>query len=108
LKGLYKKDNRYGPGILKYPDNSEDIGFWNGDKLVRLLVSIQNVDFKFDDFEPINKNIELKSWYSRDLLLHDTLNPPNIFVNKHINAKENNFIKGFTRLCAHTINKDKY
>lgn len=71
---------------------SEDIGFWNGEKLARLLTSA-NVDFKYDDFEPIDKRIELKSWYSRDNLLYDTLNPQNIFNKRHKNAKENNFIK---------------
>ena len=35
----------------------------------------------------------MKSWYSRDNLLHDTLNPQNIFIKKHKNTKENNFIK---------------
>ena len=89
---MYKKDNRFGPGILKYPDNSEDIGFWNGDKLVRILSAV-NVVFKFEDVEPIDKKVELKSWYSRDSLLHDTLNPQNIFNKRHKNSKENNFIK---------------
>lgn len=57
-----------------------------------MLFSV-DIEFNFDDFEPIDKTIELKSWYSRENLLYDTLNPQNIFINRHKNNKENVFIK---------------
>jgi hypothetical protein len=91
-KGLYKNDNRFGPGQLKYPDNSVDVGYWYGDKLVRLLAS-SNINFSFTQIEPIDKKIHLNSWYDRENLLFDTLNPQNIFLNRLTSSKANKFIK---------------
>ncbi len=90
--GLYKKDSRYGPGILKYPNETEDVGYWNGDKLVRLLVS-QSCKFAFEGIEPIDKQVVLNSWYDRESLLFDTLNPQNVFLNRLKSSRSNQFIK---------------
>ena len=90
--GLYKKDSRYGPGILRYPNDTEDVGYWNGDKLVRLLTS-QRSKFNFEDLEPISTRVELCSWYDRENLLFDTLNPQNLFLNRLKSSKSNQFIK---------------
>lgn len=92
IKGLYKKDNRYGPGILRYPNETEDVGYWNGDKLVRLLIS-QKSKFSFNDLDPIDKEITLVSWYDRENLLFDTLNPQNLFLNRLKSSRTNQFIK---------------
>lgn len=89
---MYKKDNRFGPGSLKYPNNREDVGFWIGDKLIRLIVSI-NVNFTFKDLDEIDKKIELKSWYDRECLLEEILNPQNMFLNKLNKVRDNAFIK---------------
>ncbi len=89
---MYKKDNRFGPGSLKYPNNTEDVGFWIGDKLIRLIVSI-NVNFAFKDLDEIDKKIELKSWYDRESLLEETLNPQNMFLNKLSKVRDNAFIR---------------
>ena len=91
-KGLYKNDFRFGPGILKYPNNSVDVGYWNGDKLIRLLGS-SNINFSFNQIENIDKRVELNSWYDRENLLYDTLNPQNIFLNRLNSSQANNFIK---------------
>ena len=92
FKGVYKKDSRYGPGILKYPNNTQDVGFWTDDKLIRLLVPI-DITFSANDLDPVDKKIDLKSWFSRDNLLFDTLNPQNLFSNKVISTQSNKFIK---------------
>lgn len=92
FKGLYKKDSRYGPGILKYPDNTEDVGFWNGDKLIRLLISVP-INFSVSDLDPVDKKVDLKSWFSRENLLFDTLNPQNLFSKKIFSSQSNKFIK---------------
>ncbi len=89
---MYKKDNRFGPGSLKYQNNREDVGFWAGDKLIRLIVSI-NVNFTFKDLDEIDKKIELKSWYDRESLLEETLNPQNMFLKKLNKVRDNAFIK---------------
>jgi len=39
-QGLYKKDIRFGPGILTYTDGTQDIGLWQGDKIIKLLTTI--------------------------------------------------------------------
>ncbi|CAF0708033.1 unnamed protein product [Brachionus calyciflorus] len=90
--GLYKKDSRYGPGILKYPNNTQDVGFWNGDTLVRILTPV-DINFTANDLEPVDKKIDLKSWFSRENLLYDTLNPQNLFSNKIFSTQSNKFIR---------------
>ncbi len=89
---MYKKDNRFGPGILKYPSNTEDVGFWNCDNLVRLLVPL-NIKFECDELEPLENEVTLSSWYDRENLLFETLNPQNLFLNRVKSSKSNQFIR---------------
>ena len=89
---MYKKDNRYGPGVLRYPNKTEDVGFWCGEKLVRLIVPFQ-VKLNIAEFEAVSKQVELVSWYDRESLLFDTLNPQNLFLNRVRSSKSNKFIK---------------
>ncbi|XP_050298367.1 uncharacterized protein LOC126737495 isoform X2 [Anthonomus grandis grandis] len=42
FQGLFKKQLRYGPGVLTYPNGSQDVGFWNGFKLIRLTCVVGN------------------------------------------------------------------
>ena len=68
------------------------MGYWYGDRLVRLLAS-SNINFSFAQNEAIDKKVELNSWYDRENLLFDTLNPQNIFLNRLQSSKANKFIK---------------
>lgn len=89
---MYKQDIRFGPGLLKYPNNDEDVGYWNGDKLVRLLVPV-DATFVYNQLDPIDKSFEVKSWYDRETILHDTLKPQNIFLNNVFSNRAISFIK---------------
>ena len=84
---------RFGPGILTYNHNStQDIGFWCGDKLVRIL-TVQEIDFKMPEVDPIDRVIHVNSWYDREALLYETLNPQNLFCNKFSIEQLNQFIR---------------
>jgi hypothetical protein len=67
-------------------------GFWCGDKLVRIL-SILQIDYEMPDIDPIDRTVNLNSWYDRETLLYETLNPQNIFCNKYSNEKLNRFMR---------------
>jgi hypothetical protein len=90
--GLYKNDIRYGPGVLRYATGEEDVGYWSGDKLIRLLVPVE-ATFVYNDLDPVEKTIEIKAWYDRENLLRETLNPQNLFLNTIVNSRALNFIK---------------
>ena len=90
IKGLYKKGVRYGPGVLKYSEtNEEDIGYWYGDKLIRLLSSA-NVTFELSsDIEQPSeseKHVEIRSWNDPDLMFvnESELNNNNMFVESRV------------------------
>lgn len=36
FQGLFKDHQRFGPGVLTYPNGEQDVGFWNGFKISRL------------------------------------------------------------------------
>ena len=78
--------------MLKYPNNEEDVGFWSGDKLIRLLVPVE-ASFVYNELDQIEKTVEIKSWYDRENLLHDTLRPQNVFLNNVISSKSLSFIR---------------
>lgn len=52
-----------------------------------------DISFNFSELDQIDKSIEIKSWYDRESLLYDTLNPQNIFTNRLYNSRTNQFIK---------------
>lgn len=90
IKGLYKKGVRYGPGVLKYSEtNEEDIGYWYGDKLIRLLCS-SNVTFELSsDIEQPSeseKHVEIRSWNDPDMMFvnESELNNNNMFVESRV------------------------
>lgn len=42
MQGLYKDDEREGPGIFTYEDGHQDVGFWHGECVIKLLTQIEN------------------------------------------------------------------
>ena len=84
---------RFGPGILTYKNKkTQDIGFWCGDKLVRILTT-QEINYETPDIEEIDRIVHVNSWYDRETLLYEILNPQNMFSNKHYNEQLNTFMR---------------
>ncbi len=82
LQGLYKSDEREGPGVLSYPDGREDVGLWHREKLVKLCSSIpeaftvkthKDLDFNPDDAKLY---IEPQEVQNQTDILEDILSPP--------------------------------
>lgn len=73
LKGLYRLDERFGPGILIYKSiQSADVGFWVDDDLVRLLYPhpTLNLDIHITDKKsPLDSSLLIPSWYAPEELL---------------------------------------
>lgn len=42
LQGLYNRDERFGPGVLSYPDGREDVGLWFRERLFKLCFPVEN------------------------------------------------------------------
>ena len=36
IQGLYKSDERFGPGVQTYADATQDVGLWHRERLVKL------------------------------------------------------------------------
>ena len=77
---------------MKYSNCEEDVGYWHGDKLSRLLIKSE-ATFSYNDLDPLDKNVEIKGWYEREFLLEETLNPQNLFLNTIIMSKSIEFIR---------------
>lgn len=74
LQGLYRRDERFGPGILihKSPAERADVGFWLSEDLVRLLYPHPTLKFDLeitDRKSSIDSIPLIPSWYSPEELL---------------------------------------
>ena len=49
LQGLYRADERFGPGVMTYPDGRQDVGLWHRERLLRLCTSLEG-GFTLRDF----------------------------------------------------------
>ena len=43
MQGLYKDDEREGPGVLTYPDKLQDVGLWQRENLIHLCNEVQGM-----------------------------------------------------------------
>lgn len=49
LQGLYHADERFGPGVMTYPDGRQDVGLWHRERLLRLCTTLES-GFSLEDF----------------------------------------------------------
>jgi hypothetical protein len=62
--------------------------------LIRLIVSLDiELPIDLEENESIDKFVELNSWYDRENLLNDELNPQNIFLNRNMTTNTDIFIR---------------
>lgn len=40
LQGLFKDNMRFGPGVMTYPDQFQEVGFWIGTRIIRLSYNL--------------------------------------------------------------------
>ncbi|KAG8135922.1 hypothetical protein E2320_008896 [Naja naja] len=60
LKGLYKSDERFGPGIETYPDNRQDVGLWHRHHIIKLCTQIPE-HFTLFDFPELSIYFDAES-----------------------------------------------
>ncbi len=49
MQGLYHADERFGPGVMTYPDGRQDVGLWHRERLLRLCTTLEG-GFSLEDF----------------------------------------------------------
>ena len=84
LQGLYRKDERYGPGVLSYADGTQDVGLWQGERLFRLSVATAedfylagHLEFHYQQEE--DDSVCLIEEQGNLTVLRDLLKPPSLF-----------------------------
>lgn len=40
-QGLYHSDQRFGPGVISYPDGRKDVGLWVAGRLLKLCATVE-------------------------------------------------------------------
>jgi len=50
FQGMYREGERYGPGVMTYPDGRQDVGLWHRERLVRLLSAPEVPAFTLSSF----------------------------------------------------------
>ncbi len=60
--------------------------------MIRLLCKLA-INYETKDIDQIDRKIFLNSWYDRETLFDEILNPQNIFCNKDQNKELNRFIR---------------
>ncbi|XP_050436115.1 uncharacterized protein LOC126842927 isoform X2 [Adelges cooleyi] len=66
FEGIYKDNRRFGPGILTYVNQQQDVGFWFGNRMLR---TISDVTWQLvQSFEASNTDGLIKQLQFRDLI----------------------------------------
>ncbi|POI27713.1 hypothetical protein CIB84_008537, partial [Bambusicola thoracicus] len=77
--GLYKSDERFGPGIESYPDGCQDVGLWLGNHLIKLCTEVPG-SFSVLDYPEHYRYVDDSS------------------QRKYISVKEDPFLRSYKRL----------
>lgn len=48
-QGLYHTDQRFGPGVVRYPDGCKDVGLWLGERLLKFCTAVEE-GFSLENF----------------------------------------------------------
>ena len=64
LQGLYKEDEREGPGVLTNADKTQDVGLWHRENLVKLCSGVSDA-FTMKEHKEFDYNVEENKMYIR-------------------------------------------
>lgn len=83
MQGLYKDDERLGPGVLTYPDGSHDVGLWHRERLVKLCSPVEGAfcmtEHKEFDYNPEEHIQYLDMDYSDKPSVKEVIKSPDIY-----------------------------